>query len=209
MTEDATPLLARRRPTAIELAHAQLQGIRAFHAARREVERSVAVRARSREDMLDARRRLECLRRQHAALVARADEHLRASVDVLVSHVPPRAVLAHRNDWFKAEVDDCLGQHGIRVVATVADGADAVGVAAAEQPDVLLVEDTLPTMRGEEVVREVLRLSPGSTVVAHVSHDAGVAAMLAAGAAAAWARRVPPGEVGRHMAELVSASAAG
>lgn len=189
----------------VVLAQEQLRGIAAWTTSRREVEQARAARARSREAAVDARRRLEALRRQHRAIIARADEHLRESVDVLRTTVPVRAVIAHRNDWFTDKVAGCLAEHGIRVVCAVADGADAVGAAVAEQPDLVLVEDALPTIRGEDVVRELRRLSPRSTLVGHVGYDDGVAAMLDAGAAAAYARRVPPADVGLAAAALLGA----
>lgn len=189
----------------VELAQQQLRGIAAWTASRHEVERALEAGARGREAAADARRRLEGLRRQHRALVERADQQLRESVDLLRVTVPVRAVLAHRNAWFRDKVAACLAEHGIRVVCAVDDGADAVGVAVAEQPDLVLVEDALPTVRGEDVVRELSRLSPRSTLVGLVGYDDGIAAMLDAGAAAAYVRRMPPGDVGLAAAALLGA----
>ena len=190
----------------VELAQQQLAGIDAWNAARAALERTITASARSREDLVDARRRLEGLRRQHQALVERTDEHLRGSADLLRTSVPVRAVLAHRNAWFRDRVADCLEAQGLSVVARLDDGADALGVTVAEQPDLLLVEDALPTVRGEDVVREARALCGRAVVVAQVGYDDGVATMLEAGATAAWARRVPPAEVAQHAAELVLTS---
>ncbi len=115
----------------------------------------------------------------------------------------PRAVVAHRSVWFTEKVVSALFECGVDVVARSENGAQAVGIAVAEQPDLLLVEDALPMMAGEAVVREVLALAPGILVAAQVAHDDGVSRMLEAGARAAYARRVPPCDVATGVVGLL------
>src|SRR5689334_9612201 len=184
----------------------QLRGIAAWNAARRTIERSdQEAAAGSREMRLDLDRRMEVVRRQHEALVRRTEEQLAASARVLRATAPPRALVVHRNEWFKDKLIDCLMDAGVDVVGRLENGADAVGVAVAEQPDLLVVEDKLPMISGEEVVRQVRRFCPSTMSVVQVSYDDAVASALEAGAHSAFTRRVPPADVARELCRLVSA----
>lgn len=198
----ATPL-ARRARTPLELASQQLAAIETFHRVRRTVERAEATAARTRELRLDASRRLDVLRRQHAALIARTHEQLRASGDVLGTRPGRSVMLAHRDDWFVERVAAGLAGAGVQVCGRWDNGADAVGAAVADQPDLLLVEDALAMVNGPEVVREVLRYCPTTVVVAQVAYADRVGAMLDAGAAAVWTRRTPPADVVSGMRQLL------
>jgi DNA-binding response OmpR family regulator len=70
-------------------------------------------------------------------------------------------VLAHRDDRLRRKVAHALQDHGVHVVTGTDTGADAVGVIVAEQPELVLVEDTLSMLAGLEVIRDVRRFSPG------------------------------------------------
>lgn len=187
----------------IELVHDQIRAIDRWNAARRAAEAAAQSAARSRESRLDLSRRLDISRREHASLVARTDGHLRASARTLATKAPTRAVLVHRHEWFRAKVADALRARAIAVVAQLDNGADAVGVVVAEQPDLLLVEDSLAMLSGEEVLREVGQYAHATIAAAQVSHDDRMGALLDAGAHAVWTRRVAPQDVARQMAALV------
>ena len=185
------------------LLRRQLAGLDRWNAARRMQADAADVRQRSREQRLDLARRRDVLREQHRAIVARTEQHMRSSASVLHRTQRPRVVLVHRNAWFVDKITASLVESGLEVVARLSNGAEAVGAVVAEQPDLLLVEDTLPMLPGERVVREVLAYAPETVVAAQVATDAGVAAMLEAGARAAYARRVPPADVAAGIAGLV------
>lgn len=174
----------------LELAAQQLRAIDRFHAARLAAEGS------------DGPERLEVVRREHAALVARAHAQLRATGDLLAEQVPCRAVLAHRSPWFAEAVAEVLRDGGIEVLAGLDDGADLVGTAVAEQPDLVLIDEDLGA---ERLVREVREYCPSTLVAAQVSGGARVGALLDAGAATVFTRQVPPAEVGLRLRELLSA----
>ncbi len=186
-----------------DLVARQLEAVEAFHRARRLAERAEQAAGRSREMRLDASRRLDVLRREHAALIARSQQQLASSLRL--SGPGCRVVLAHRNEWFVGVVADLVRARGLDVVAEVDNGADAVGTVVAEQPDLLLVEDLLAMLPGEQVVREVVRFSPSTLVVAQVAYGDRVGDLLDAGADAVVTRQVPPREVAQKMWELVSA----
>lgn len=171
----------------------------------RETEHTAPV---SREDQLDAQRRLQALRRADEALVARTEQSLREPRRVAVAGPAlPRAVLVHRNPWVREVVAATLAGAGVEVLACLEDGADGLGVVVAEQPDLLLLEDALPSLPGMAVLRAVVTLSPATLVTLQVARGDAVGRATDAGAAEAHARTVPPAELARSLARLVSRTA--
>lgn len=190
-----------------DLLQDQVRGIDAWNVARRAIELRAAAAASAhagREVRLDMARHLDVVRRQHQALIERTRAHMRDSIHLLQGCLAPRAVLAHRSDWFTDGVAGALGEAGVQVVAQVQNGADTVGVAVAEQPDLLMVEDRLPMMVGEEVVRQVLDFAPRTLVAVQVQHEGQIGPFLASGACIAFGRRVPPADVARRLTDLLS-----
>lgn len=184
----------------------QLEAVAAWNTARRIAEQAAASRTASREARMDVTRRMEVLRAQHRAIVESADRHLAASVHLLAKRAPSRAVVVHRNVWFAGKLRDALVAEGVLVVGMPDNGAHGVGMVVAEQPDLLVVEDTLPMVPGEQVVRDTRRFSPATIVVAYVGYDDRIAALLDAGARVACPRRVPPAEVAQQAVALLGKS---
>ena len=187
----------------IDLARQQLEGIDRWHDARRAAQRAAEQSAASREARMDLARRMDVIRAEHRAIVERTDAHLRSSVELLQRTAPRRAIVVHRNGWFTEKVCADLESRSIVVVATLSNGAEAVGAVVAEQPDLLLVEESLPMLTGEDVVREVRRFAPLTRIGAQVAHDDRIARMLEAGADSAYTRRVPPADVVQDLCGLV------
>lgn len=183
-----------RPRTDVEVLRQQLEGIERFGRSRRAA-LSADAEPLTREGRLDAARERDVLERQHQALVAHVHRQLAESGAPFRSVVRRRAVLAHRTPWLAAKVCEGLEAAGVRVVAQLANGADAVGVAVAEQPDLVLVEDALPMVPGPRVVTQVRALCPAAMVAAQVDHGDRLAPLLDAGAAVVFVRRQPPGEV--------------
>ena len=202
MSDRALPLPPR--PTDLDLTALQLEGLRRWHAARREAEQAADGASRSREARMDLDRRLEVLRAQHEAIVRRTEEQLTASVRLLREAPALRAVVAHRNEWFRDKVRTDLASRGVEVVAALENGAEAVGLAVAEQPDLVLVEDRLTMLSGEDVVREVRGYVPHAVIAAQVAYEDRIGPMLEAGATKAYTRRVPPLEVSADLLDLLS-----
>ena len=177
----------------------QVRAIDAWNAAQRAAEHAAESSALTREMRLDLSRRLEARRREQQALLARAEQQLSASGDVLASRLAQRAVLAHRNTWLRDKVADGLRAHGIMVVGVFEDGADAAGTIVVEQPDLVFVEDRLPTLSGAQVIGRARTYAPHAVLGAQVLDGAGVPAMVDAGAAAVFTRRVPPAEIADQL----------
>src|ERR1043165_10068542 len=79
---------------------------------------------------------------------------------------PIRVVLVEDNDVFREALELLLGlRAAVRVVASVADGADAAGVVADVRPDVVIMDYRLPGLDGVQATREVLAACPETAVV--------------------------------------------
>jgi CheY-like chemotaxis protein len=195
----------RARQTAIggrnelDLMTSQLAAIDAWHRARRASEAAAASAALTREMRLDASRRAEARRREEQALLARAEVELRRSGEGSGGRVQVRAVLAHRNAWLRNTVARRLEQLGVAVVGVFEDGADVAGTVVVEQPDLVLVEDRLPTLSGLEVVQRVRTFSPGSVIGVQVLDGDAVQPVVEAGAQAVFTRRIPPVEIAEQL----------
>lgn len=197
--EPRTPAPCR---TPLDLGVRRVQAIDRFHEHLRNTQAAADVPT-SREARMDAARLREILRRQHDALVAHRDRQPAMTTTSARSPTDLRIVIAHRNEWFVGKVARALAEHGVHVVAALDNGADAVGVAVAEQPDLVLVEDALPMTTGAEVVRQVRRFSPDTRVAAQAGYADGMSPLLDAGAAAVFVRSVPPAEVAARLLELL------
>ena len=182
----------------------QLAGIDAWNRCRRAAA-DAAPDPSSPEMRLEQARRHDVLQRQHHALIDFTHQQMQEAGLPLLTPTAARLVLVHRNAWFKEKVSAALRAEGVQVVARLENGADAVGVVIAEQPDLLLVEDRLPMVSGPDVIREARRYAPGTVVAAQVANDWEVAGLLDAGAHAAFSRRIPPADVAQEMARLVRA----
>jgi hypothetical protein len=145
-----------------------------------------------REAQMDARRKIAGLRRTRSAVLACQARHARG---LAPSCEGPRAVVVHRNGWLRARLRQEFEQLGVSVIGEGEDGAVAVALAVVEQPELLLMEDRLPWVTPVEVVEEVHRFAPHTTVAVQMEDSAEAADLLAAGATAVFSRGVAPGEL--------------
>ncbi len=141
-------------------------------------------------------------------MLARTGDFLARHPGPLRWPLPRRAVVAHRQEWFVSQTTAALREHGITAVAATDNGADALGFVVAEQPDLLLVEDKLVMLSGIELVAEAAIFAPHTIVAAQVRNNDDVASMLDAGARLAFARQVPPADMAKALAEMLSGTAA-
>jgi CheY-like chemotaxis protein len=151
----------------------------------------------------DLRREVAKRLRERDALLARVDDHLRLSGAPLAKSAPVRAIVAHDNMMTRTAFASGLTVRGISVVGLFADGAQALGTAVAEQPDLVLVEDRPPTLPALEVVRLLREFAPSTVVAAVALQPSQLGDLLEAGARCVFTR-VPPDEV---VAQLVTALA--
>jgi CheY-like chemotaxis protein len=176
---------------------AQHAAVEAWNREVAEAERMLERQAVSREMRRDARLRLEALQRADRAL-QRHSAPAKAEL-----HPMPVAVVVHRNEWMREKLVTGLIEAGMDVVAAIEDGADALGIAIAEQPDVVVLEDRLTSLTGFELAEELRRYTK-SLLAAQVAHDDEIGPMLDAGASAVFTRRVPPAVIVEEVLALVN-----
>ncbi|MDT7537799.1 MAG: hypothetical protein QOI82_1384 [Actinomycetota bacterium] len=162
-------------------------------------------RADSREDQTERRRQRLVLETIRAAIQDRTKKALELEHGPQSVNVVPRLVVAHRNAWFVEKLSAELADYGVKMVSRLVNGAEAVGVTIAEQPDLLVIEDTLALMTGREVLAEAMRYAPRTLVAVQVQEQARIATLAEAGAATAFSRAVPPVDVAGDLIALVEA----
>jgi CheY-like chemotaxis protein len=195
-------MLARRLRSDADLLVDQLRGIDAWTQAH-SLSAAEVDEACSRESRLDLARRRDVVMRQRQAMIGWTERQLRGSDRVLRSVAPTRVVIAHRHDWFKARVTSGLLAGGIAVVADLENGADALGIVIAEQPDFLLIQDRLPMVNGLDLTRDVCRYAPSTVVVVQVTNDWEIGPFLDAGATAVYTKRTSPADVASDLLAAV------
>jgi CheY-like chemotaxis protein len=179
-----------------DLLAAQLTALERWHILMHTV--AAAVPGQSREARLDDARRRDVADREREAMQAWAERALREEFPFGCGAVP-RAVVAHRNEWLRGKVCTALVQQGIEVVVSTDDGAEASAAVVLEQPDIVFVEDLLPTISGLELVRRAHLLAPDALVGVHALSQSGMPPLLDAGACAAFSRRIPPAEIASEL----------
>jgi DNA-binding NarL/FixJ family response regulator len=60
---------------------------------------------------------------------------------------------------------------GWQVVGEAADGAAAIGMARELQPDIVIMDITMPRMNGLEAIPEIRKALPGAEVLIFTQHD--------------------------------------
>ena len=84
-----------------------------------------------------------------------------------------RLLLADDHRMLRDSLRRSMEEHGFDVVGEAADGEEAVGLAQALQPDVVLMDVSMPVVDGVEATRQISRLVPGAQVVMLTMHADG------------------------------------
>jgi DNA-binding NarL/FixJ family response regulator len=95
-----------------------------------------------------------------------------------------RVLIADDHRMFREALVAVLPRSEFEVVAEAANGRDAISQASRHQPDVALIDITMPGLNGVDTTREVLRASPATRVLMLTMHNdrAYLVEALAAGA---------------------------
>jgi CheY-like chemotaxis protein len=186
--------------TQSELVVAQILAIEAWH--RTWPEGGVAEVPASRDARGERARQMHALEAIRDAMRAQTAKRLKAAP--AVPQQSPRVVVAHRHAWFVDRLSQALEDYGIAMVARLNNGAEALGVTVAEQPDLLLIEDAMPLVRGEDVLKEVQQFAPRTLVAIQVDKTERARRLTELGADAALSRTVPPPDVAGDLAALVA-----
>ena len=85
--------------------------------------------------------------------------------DVELSRKPLRVVLADDHHFFREGLREQLRADGVSVVGEAADGDAAVAVARDREPDVVVVDLSMPGTPGIDAVRRILAASPETQII--------------------------------------------
>ena len=148
----------------------QIQRTDAWIADRRDREQVLGRAELSRDQRLDAARETETLRRTHDAIKGRCARGLSCEVEPMR---PPglTAVIAHRHAWLVERLVLFLGAYGVTVLECTDNGAEALGVVVAEQPDVLVAGDCLAMMPGHALLTRARRYAPRTLLAGQASYE--------------------------------------
>jgi DNA-binding NarL/FixJ family response regulator len=87
-------------------------------------------------------------------------------IDSISPVSPVRVLLADDHQLVRAGLEQLLATAAdMKVVATAADGAEAVRLAEETDPDVVLMDLVMPQMSGVEATRRIVERCPGAAVV--------------------------------------------
>ena len=84
-----------------------------------------------------------------------------------------RLLLADDHRMLRDSLRRSLEEHGMDVVGEAADGQEAVRLAQALHPEVVLMDVSMPNLDGVEATRQISMLVPGSQVVMLTMHADG------------------------------------
>jgi DNA-binding NarL/FixJ family response regulator len=84
---------------------------------------------------------------------------------------PPRVLLVDDNPWLRRGVRGVLERAGFLVVGEAADGAQALALAAAYHPDLVLMDLSMPGMDGIKATQALHRQHPQIRVVLWTGRD--------------------------------------
>ena len=187
-----------RPRTELALVLDQIEGLEGWRRDRdpARADHPPAPAAPSREQHLDRTRRREASLRERSALLRSLDRQLAGT---RVAGSGPRAVVAHRHAWFRDRLAAALEQRGVDVVALADDGAEALGIAVAEQPDLLLVQELLPSLTGLEVLTAASTHAHHTLLAVQLAHAEHEPAHVAGGARVVLSDSVPPAEVAQRL----------
>ena len=95
-----------------------------------------------------------------------------------------RLLLADDHEMFRDGLKRLLTTHDFEVVAEADNGRDAVRLAGRHQPDIAILDISMPELNGIDTAREVLRAAPRAKVIVLTMHteDAYLLEALRAGA---------------------------
>jgi DNA-binding NarL/FixJ family response regulator len=95
---------------------------------------------------------------------------------------------------------------GIEIIATAADGLEAIEVAARLRPDVVLMDLRMPRVDGVEATRRIRAHNPGVAVLILTTYldDATILPALRAGASGVLGKDASPGQVLDAIADVLA-----
>ncbi|HZQ81345.1 MAG TPA: response regulator transcription factor [Gaiellaceae bacterium] len=118
----------------------------------------------------------------------------------------PRCLLADDHPALTSAVSNYLTESGFEVVGPAADGRRAVTLAAAEQPELALIDFRMPRLSGLELIAELRQAAPDTRICVYTGDaDEQIAqAVLEAGAAALVLKEAPLADLVRALEAVLA-----
>ena len=85
--------------------------------------------------------------------------------------MPTRVLLADDHALVRQGLKAFLERQGLQVVGEASDGQEAVQMAKETQPDVAIVDISMPVLNGLDAARELQKSSPKTIVILLTKHD--------------------------------------
>lgn len=85
--------------------------------------------------------------------------------------MPTRVLLAEDHQIVRQSLRLLLEREGLAVAGEAADGRQAVRLAESLQPEVAVLDISMPTLNGLDAAREIRRLSPRTKIIILTAHD--------------------------------------
>lgn len=148
----------------------QVYAMDAWNAFRQQRMRQLTSDDLSRDEQMFGRFELESMQCTHSAVLQRVALAL-AGADESATGPSLTAVIAHRSPHFAARVQEAFEAGGMRVLECSDNGAAALGVIIAEQPDCVFASDRLAMVSGAELVAQTTWYSPQSQLFVHAEES--------------------------------------
>ena len=85
--------------------------------------------------------------------------------------MPIRVLLADDHALIREGLKALLEKQGIQVVTEASDGQEAVRLGEKTQPDVAILDITMPLLNGVDAARELIKSTPKAKVILLTQHD--------------------------------------
>lgn len=124
--------------------------------------------------------------------------------------MPSRVLIVDDHPLTRDALSALLGREGFDVVGTAVDGEEAIARAAAEQPDLVLLDLTMPGMDGLTALPEIRERSPDSEIVVLTASDSeeNLLAAIRGGASGYLLKTEPPQQIATFLRSVVRGDAA-
>lgn len=82
-----------------------------------------------------------------------------------------RVVLADDHILVRQSLKSLLEREGFKVVAEASDGQEALRQVQSHQPDIAVIDISMPVLNGLDAAREIVRLAPKTKTILLTQHD--------------------------------------
>jgi two-component system chemotaxis response regulator CheY len=118
--------------------------------------------------------------------------------------VPKRVLIADDAVFFRTALKEILSSGGFEVVAEASNGIEAIALAKAHEPDIVILDVVMPGKTGLEAAGEIVKLNLGLKIVmcSSLGYESVVESAMKAGACAYITKPLNREEVLNTLGEL-------